>query len=187
MSSHDGRQTPFPPDSTMNQDNAPWTHASVARLAAVQALYEIEVAEAPAERVLESLSDGRWMAFASEIEPEDEFADEPVTLPEPNRRMVRMVVHGVLGDLAALDEQIVSQMSDAESFRMLEAVARAILRAAAYELSHTPQVPVGTITSDYVAIANAFFTESQPSMINAVVDGMATRVRGSESKANLAG
>lgn len=172
----------------MSEQTSGWTHASAARLAAVQALYEIDVGGAPVEVVLKSFTDERWASILSELEHDFEGSgDPPLQLPLPNRRMLRSIVHGVLGSVSALDEMIAGRMSSAERFEQLEAIARAILRAAAYELGHSRQVPVGTITADYVAIANSFFAENQPNMINAVVDGLAARLREPEMDADLAG
>jgi N utilization substance protein B len=152
---------------------------SAARLAAVQALYEIDVGGSDPEEVLTTFKETRWPSFLAELA--NELADggeEPPSLPPPDRRVLRAVVRGAVDRRDQLDAAIKSHMGSAEAFEQLEALAKAILRAAAFEMAHSPQVPAGAIVSDYVAIANAFFTENQPRLVNAIVDALGREYRG---------
>lgn len=152
---------------------------SAARLAAVQALYEIDVAGADPEEVLRGFKETRWSSFLAELTAElAETFDEPPNLPPPDRRVLRAVVRGVAAGQGAIDAMIVAHMGGSEPFEQLEALAKSILRAAAFEMAHAPQTPSGAILSDYVAIANAYFTENQPRLINAVIDALGRELRG---------
>lgn len=170
----------------MSQSDRRRNANSAARLAAVQALYEIDVAGADTEEVLKAFKEKRWSSVIAEMARElGDDSDYVLNLPEPERRVLPAVVRGVGAHRAELDEMLAEQMSrGAETFEQLEALTKAILRAAAFEMAHAPQVPAGAITADYVAIANAFFTENQPRLINAVVDGLAKRLRGEAGAAD---
>jgi len=147
--------------------------SSAARLAAVQALYEVDVAGAPAEDVLKTFKDTRWESFLAELGAElAEMGDELPRLPPPENRLLRAIVRGVDGHRSELDELIQAHMGGAEPFRQLEDVMKCILRAAAFEVVHAPKTPVAAIASEYVTIANAFFTENQPRLVNAVIEAL---------------
>lgn len=153
---------------------------SAARLAAVQALYEIEVAGSDAEEVLRTYKDTRWPSFLAELTSELAEADAEIpNLPPPDRRVLRAVVRGVQEHSDSLDSAIIAHLEGAApAFEQLETLAKAILRAAAFELMHARQTPTGAIVSDYVAIANAFFTENQPRLVHAIADALGRECRG---------
>jgi transcription antitermination protein NusB len=152
--------------------------SSAARLAAVQGLYEIDVADAEVEDVVTAFKGDRWDSIRTELEAElGETPEVLLNLPTPDRRILPAVIRGVSMNRTELDAIISAHMGSSEAFEQLEAITRAILRAAVFELIHTPRVPVGVISSDYVAIANAFFTENQPNMINAVISALADQLR----------
>ena len=152
--------------------------SSAARLAAVQGLYEIDVVDADVEGVVAAFKGDRWESICSELEAElGETPEVLLNLPTPDRRILPALIRGVSKNRTELDATISAHMGSSEAFEQLEAISRAILRAAVFELVHKPRVPIGVIGSDYVAIANAFFTENQPSMINAVISGLANKLR----------
>jgi len=160
------------PQSTQTFDRA-------ARLAAVQALYEIDVSDAPMQRVLDAFGEKRWETLEAELAPEFEDEEgEPVALPIPDQKRLRAIVRGTLDHVGDLDGAIKRHLNATESFEQLDAISRAILRAAAHELSGAHNVPTGTIVSAYVSIAHAFFTGNQPGLINAVIDALAREYRG---------
>lgn len=150
-----------------------------ARLAVVQALYEIDVTDAPMQRVLDTFGEKRWEALEAELAPEHDDEDgEPVVLPIPDQKRLRAIVRGVQEHLEELDGMVRRHLDSNESFEQLDGISRAILRAAAHELSGAHKVPTGTIVSAYVSIAHAFFTDNQPGLINAVIDALARELRG---------
>ena len=57
---------------------------------------------------------------------------------------------------------------------------RAILRAGTFELMERPDVPARVAISEYVEVANAFFTEEEPKVVNGVLDKLARKLRASE-------
>ncbi len=152
--------------------------SSTARLAAVQALYEFDLVGGAVEDILDSFKERRWAPVQAELQTELMEPLEGVrNLPTPNRRILTGVVRGVVQNRSELDRKIAVYMDTVEAFEQLEIIAKNILRAAAFELLYAPQAPTGVISSDYVSIANSFFTENQPKLINAVIDAFAGQVR----------
>ena len=152
--------------------------SSTARLAAVQVLYESDIVGGAVEGILASFKEKRWPSVQEELKSElMEVSGLVWNLPTPNRRIMAGVVRGVVKNRPELDQKIVVYMDTDGAFEQLEMIAKAILRAAAFELLYAPQVPIGVISSDYVSIANAFFTENQPKLINAVIDAFANQAR----------
>ena len=64
--------------------------------------------------------------------------------------------------------------------KRVEAVLRAVLRAGAYELSYKPEVPARAAVSEYVNVAGAFLDREETGMVNAVLDGLARKLRAAE-------
>jgi len=163
----------------MSETEAKCSPSSAARLAAVQALYEVDVAGAPAEEVLKTFKNTRWESFLAELNAElAETGEELPRLPPPENRLLRAIVRGVDSHRDELDRLIQSHMGGAEPFRQLEDIMKGILRAAAYEVIHMPKTPVAAVAAEYVTIANAFFTENQPRLVNAVIEALGRTERG---------
>jgi N utilization substance protein B len=62
----------------------------------------------------------------------------------------------------------------------LERLLRLILEAGAYELVHRPDIPPRVTISEYVAIAYAFFSGREPALANGVFDRLARTLRAAE-------
>lgn len=135
---------------------------TAARLAAVQALYAIEVAGGGAERVVADLAGKRWRAN-----------DEAV----PDEPWLRLLVDGVETERARLDPQIDAALSQGWSLERLELLLRAILRAGAFELAEVSDVPTKVVINEYLDIAHAFYAGKEPGLVNAVLDRLAFRLR----------
>jgi transcription antitermination protein NusB len=142
---------------------------SAARLAAVQALYQVEMTgisgkAAAAEFVKHYL--GREIDGDSYV-PADET-------------LFREIVSGALEHQAALDVQIAGRLTPDWPLDRLEMILRAILRAAAFELCHRIDTPARVVITEYVDIAYAFFTGKEPGLINGVLDRLARMSRAAE-------
>ena len=135
---------------------------TAARLAAVQALYAIEVAGGGAERLIADLAGKRWRAS-------DEAA--------PDEAWLRLLVDGVDAQRARLDPEIDAALTQGWSLERLELLLRAILRAGAYELAEVSEVPTKVVINEYLDIAHAFYAGKEPGLVNAVLDRLACRLR----------
>jgi N utilization substance protein B len=141
---------------------------AAARLAAVQALYQIEIAEAPAEEVI-----GQFLSGQRPVpEPEGDDGDV-VSLPPPDAELFTVLVEGVIANRAGLDSRIAAALSPDWTVPRLEILVRLILEAGVFELTGLPDVPPKVSINEYVNVAHAFFEGAEPGLINGVLDAVA--------------
>ncbi len=150
---------------------------SVARLAAVQALYELEMAGAQTDTVLRRFLEDRWTGK----EPGESWNPGALDL---DRELLTQVVHGVSARLGDLDRLIDDALSKKWTMERLETVLKAILRAGAFELSALKEVPPRVVITEYVDVAHAFFAANEPALVNGVLDRLAHVLRADEMKAS---
>jgi len=140
-----------------------------ARLAAVQALYQMEIAGTDLHEILahfESHWIGRELDGAQYLPAEAAF--------------FRDLVSGVLREQRTLDPLVDKALAEGWPLKRIEAILRAVLRAGAYELVHRNDVPARVIVSEYVDIAHAFVDKEETGLVNAVLDHIARRCRARE-------
>ena len=140
-----------------------------ARLAAVQALYQMDVAGTPLHEILAQF-ESHWIG--REVEGEQYLPAEAA--------FFRDIVSGVLREQLRLDPMIDAALQRGWPLKRVEAVLRAALRAGAYELDHRKDVPARVIVSEYVDVAHAFVEGEETGMVNAVLDQLARELRGPE-------
>jgi N utilization substance protein B len=142
---------------------------SAARLAAVQALYQMDVGGAMIGDILAEF-ESRWSESGADGEKR----------PPAEAKFFRDVVNGVVREQRTLDPLVDAALAADWPLARVEAVLRAILRAGAYELSHRTDVPARVVVSEYVDVAGAFLDRDETGMVNAVLDHLARRARGPE-------
>lgn len=142
---------------------------SAARLAAVQALYQMDLT---GKGVLEVTSEFERHWIGKEIEGDQYKPAE--------RGLFREIVQGVLANQTAIDRTVDRILADGWPLRRVEALLRATLRGGAYELMHAADVPVRVVVSEYVDIASAFLDKDEVGMTNAVLDRLARETRAEE-------
>jgi N utilization substance protein B len=142
-----------------------------ARLAAVQALYQMDVG---GTGVLEIVAEYEAHRLGQEIDGE--------TYLKADAAWFRSIVSGVVREQLRLDPLIASALQDDWALSRLDSTVRAILRAGVFELLDRKEVPVAVIVTEYVEIAQAFFGDDEPKLVNAVLDRIAKRVRGEAKK-----
>ncbi|MBL8773687.1 MAG: transcription antitermination factor NusB [Phenylobacterium sp.] len=149
------------------------SHASrsVARLAAVQALYQMEVSAAGVEHVIREFTDHR---FDRDVEGPD---GEGQRLASADEGFFAELVRGVVARQAQVDAAIARRLAENWRLERLDATVRAILRAGAYELTHRPDVPTEVAIDEYVEIAKSFFEGTEPGFVNGALDAVARDVR----------
>jgi transcription antitermination protein NusB len=139
---------------------------SAARLAAVQALYQHDMEGTPLPRLLKEFHDHRLGATIEDAQYHDaerDFFDDIVTGAEKRR--------------AEIDALISGKLAEGWSLERLDRPMRAILRAGAYELIARADVPVGSVISEYVDVAHAFFDKRESGFVNGLLDAVAKEVR----------
>ena len=139
---------------------------SAARLAAVQALYQMEMEGTPLAKLLHEFHEHRLGATIEDdtyAEAEVDFFDDLVT--------------GVDARREEIDTLIVARLAEGWSLERLDRPMRAILRAGAYELIARPDVPVATVITEYVDVAHAFFDKRESGFVNGLLDAIAKEAR----------
>ena len=136
------------------------------RLAAVQALYQMDVGGSSLEEVVTEFETWR---LGREL--------DGVTYREADAAFFRDLVAGVVREQRTLDPLIQKALVEGWPLTRLDLTLRSILRAAAWELSARKDVPVRVVISEYVDIAKAFFEKDEPRMVNGVLDTLARAMR----------
>ena len=140
-----------------------------ARLAAVQALYQMDLAGTGLNEILAQF-ESHWIG--QEIEGNRYLPAEAA--------FFRDVVAGVVREQRKLDPLIDEALAQSWPLKRIEAILRAVLRAGAYELDHRRDVPTRVVLSEYVDLAHAFVDRDETGMANAVLDQIARRLRAGE-------
>ena len=150
-------------------DVARGEHRTAARLAAVQALYQMEVAQKGLNEILAEF-ETHWIG--QEIEGEQYKSAEVA--------FFRDILEGVLGDQVNIDRVTDETLQKSWPLKRIEAVLRAILRAGTYEMLHRGDVPARVVITEYADLAGAFFDREEVGLVNGVLDGLAHRLRADE-------
>ena len=140
-----------------------------ARLAAIQALYQMELAGEDAGTVAEE-----FVAYRFGREP------ELLALGEPDEVFFGDIVRGVPHHQDEIDAIITECLASDWRLSRVDSILRAILRAGAYELIARPDVPVRVVIDEYVVLSYAFFSGEEPAFVNAALDKLAHRKRAAE-------
>ena len=139
---------------------------SVARLAAVQALYQMEVSGVGVDAVVREFSEHR---FDRDVDGEQMAAADETFFAE--------LAKGVVAHQAQIDQAVVKRLASGWRLDRLDATARAVLRAGAFELMHRPDVPTEVVIDEYVEIAKSFFEGPEAGFINGALDAIARDAR----------
>jgi N utilization substance protein B len=140
-----------------------------ARLAAVQALYQMDIAGTGVNDIFAEF-EGHWIG--REVEGAQYLPAEAA--------FFRDVVLGVVREQRRLDPLVDKVLAQGWPLKRIEAILRAVLRAGAYELGHRSDVPARVVVSEYVDVANAFVDKDETGMVNAVLDQIARQLRAGE-------
>ncbi len=140
-----------------------------ARLAAVQALYQMDMTGAGLNEILAQF-ESYWLG--REVEGEQYLPAEAA--------FFRDIVSGVVDVQRDLDPRIDAALEATWPLKRIEAILRSVLRAGAYELERRADIPARVVVSEYVDVANAFVDKTETGMINAVLDRLARNARAEE-------
>ena len=139
---------------------------SVARLAAVQALYQMEVSGIGVDAVIREFVEHR---FGREL--------DDATLADADEDFFGEIVRGVVAEQAAVDQAIARRLAQGWRLDRVDATVRAILRSAAFELTRRPDVPAEVVIDEYVELAKSFFEDAEPGFVNGALDALARDAR----------
>lgn len=146
---------------------------SAARLAAVQALYQIELSPATASLAVDQITC---------LEGQGRRGDglDPDALVEPDGDFLEDLVAGVDARRAELDGIIAEMLNPDWQVGRLEILLRLILEAGLYEMTARPDIPPRVIITEYVDVAHAFYSGAEPGLVNGILDRSAHRFRAAE-------
>jgi N utilization substance protein B len=147
-----------------------------ARLACVQALYQMDMAGTDLNAVIDEFATHR---FAPDAE------DKTVAGADTNH--FGTVLKGVVERQRELDPLIDRQLATGWRLVRIDSILRAILRAAVLELLACPDVPARVVITEYVDVAHAFFDGDEPKVVNGVLDKLARHLRPQEFSVGPAG
>lgn len=153
----------------MSQAKSKINERTGARLAVVQALYEMEIS---GKGVLDALAEFEAHWIGQEI--------DGIAHPEADAAFFRDLLQGAVAEQRAIDPAIDGALAQGWPLKRIEAVLRAILRAGTYELMFRRDVPARTAISEYVDVAHSFYEGDEPGLVNAVLDKIARGVRAAE-------
>lgn len=142
---------------------------SGARLAVVQALYEMEIS---GKGVIEALTEFEAHWIGQEV--------DGIAHPQAETGFFRELLSGAVEQQRTIDPHLDRALAKGWPLKRIESVLRAILRAGAYELLFRRDVPARAAISEYVDVAHSFYTGDEPGMVNAVLDRVARDVRAEE-------
>ncbi len=143
------------------------TSRSAARLAAVQALYQQEMEGTPTPRLIHEFHDHRLGATiegATYADAEQSFFDD--------------LVSGTVARRDEIDALIADRLAEGWTLDRLDKPMKAILRVGAYELIARPDVPVASVLSEYIDVADAFYDKREKGFVNGLLDAIAKAARG---------
>jgi N utilization substance protein B len=149
---------------------------SAARLAAVQALYQMDVS---GKGVIDALAEFEAFWIGREV--------EGIVFQPSDTTFFRNILSGVVDNQRAIDQAIDKALAQGWPLTRIEAVLRAILRAGGYELMFRKDVPVRVVITEYVDVTHGFYGEDEPGLVNAVLDAVARSVREGELDKKAAG
>ncbi len=145
------------------------TLRSTARLGAVQALYQMDMAGTDLNEVV-----GEFSEYRLGVEVEGE------TYKEADNAFFEEIIRGVVQHQRELDPLLDERLAVGWRLVRIDSILRAILRSAAFELQERHDVPVRVVLNEYIDIARAFFEGDEPKVVNGVLDSLAKHLRSGE-------
>ena len=140
-----------------------------ARMAAVQGLYQMDLAQTDLNAVIDEFKTHRF----GKCEGEDTIAGADATF-------FADLLRGVVRHQRQIDPMVDQQLAAGWRLARVDSILRAILRAGVFELLERPDVPGRVVINEYIEVAHAFFDEDEPKVVNGVLDHVARRLRAAE-------
>jgi N utilization substance protein B len=142
---------------------------SAARLAAVQALYQMDMTGIDLNQVIQEFQSHR---LGKDIEGSE--------LCEAEAEFFRDLIEGVVREQRRIDPLVDRHLAEGWRLNRVDSILRAILRAGAYEVLMRPDVPSRVVITEYLDLAHAFFEGEEPKVVNGILDKLAREERPAE-------
>ena len=148
---------------------------TAARLAAVQALYQMDMTAIDLNHVIAEFEVHR---LGQEVEG-NQYCDAET-------QFFRDIVEGVVREQRRIDPLVDRHLAEGWRLNRVDSILRAILRAGAYEMLMRKDVPSRVVITEYVDLAHAFFEGEEPKVVNGILDRLAHRLRPAEFEPRVA-
>ena len=145
------------------------TPRTAARVAAVQALYQMDIAGTDLNDVIAEFTQERFSG-----ERKDEL------IAGADRLFFSEVLRAVLRLQRQIDPLVDEQLATGWRLVRVDSILRAVLRAGTAEFLDRPDVPARVTINEYVNVAHLFFSEDEPRVVNGILDKLARKLRGAE-------
>ena len=146
---------------------------TAARVAAVQALYQMDMAGTDLNAVIDEFVRLRFPRAPG---------DEAAAGADPT--FFNDLLRGVVRRQRDIDPLVDQQLAEGWRLTRIDAIVRAILRAGVFELMDRPDVPARVVINEYINVAHSFFSEDEPKVVNGVLDNLGRRLRSAEFERN---
>jgi transcription antitermination protein NusB len=140
----------------------PASPRTAARLAAVQALYQIEQTEARPAMVMAEFRQHRL----------GQTIDDDTYIKADDKLFID-IVDGVTTHQTELDSQLARHLAQGWTLERIDSILRQVIRCGAYELAHRQDIPPKVVISEYVDVAHAFAEKTEAAFVNSVLDKLA--------------
>ena len=147
----------------------PANKRGLARLAAVQALYQMEIS---GQTLADTILEFQMYRLGKEIDGEQYREADP--------DWFRDLMQGMVAKQREIDPRVHQALQEDWPLKRIDSILRAILRVGVYELMRRKEVPARVIISEYVEVAKAFFAEDEPKVVNGVLDRIGREIRPDE-------
>ena len=142
---------------------------SVARMAAVQALYQMDMAGTDLNDVIHEFETLRFSG-----------AEKDAVLAQADVQFFADILRGVVRRQRDIDPAVDEQLATGWRLVRVDSILRAILRAGVFELLERRDVPARVVINEYIEVAHAFFDGDEPKVVNGLLDRLAKRLRPKE-------
>lgn len=147
---------------------------SAARLAAVQALYQMDMAGTDLNEIIAEFTQFRLQGRSGDDE------GQAVELAAADQTYFAELVRGAVRRQRDIDPLVDQQLAAGWRLVRVDSTLRAIFRSAVFELMERVDVPARVVINEYINVAHAFFSEDQPKVVNGVLDHLARELRAGE-------
>lgn len=139
-----------------------------ARLAAIQALYQMEQTGEPHITVIAQFTDHRF------------GGDDDIDMSKVDKEFFTQIIEGVIQFQDDIDAKIAQNLSQGWKLSRLNMTLRALLRAGTFEVLRRPDVPALVVIDQYVSLAADFFDDKEAGFVNGLLDRLARAIRAAE-------
>lgn len=147
----------------------PLNPRTASRMAAVQALYQMDLAGTDVSQVIDEFVRLRF-----------ESTDADATLGNADPVFFAEILRGVVRCQRDIDPSVDQQLATGWRLVRVDSILRAILRAGVFEILERPDVPARVAINEYINVAHSFFSGDEPKVVNGVLDKIARKHRAAE-------